>query len=62
MPYFYRGHLNGTIYESDDMLDYDDLYCETCGDSDTFLGFYDSYEECMAAWWEFECLDEEKEE
>lgn len=62
MPYFYRGHLSGNIYSSDEMLDYEDLYCETCGDSDTFLGYYDSYEECMAAWFEKEYYEDEEKE
>lgn len=30
----YEGHM-GWLYSSDELLDYEDLYCETCGDSDT---------------------------
>ena len=41
--YFYRGHLYSNIYTEDYELDYDDLYCEQCGDSDDYLGEYDSW-------------------
>ena len=34
--YIYEGHM-GSLYVSDYILDYDDLYCEECGDSDWFL-------------------------
>ena len=36
--YIYEGHL-GNLYVSDDIIDEDDLYCETCGDSDHLIGF-----------------------
>lgn len=42
--YIYEGHLGG-LYTSDYVLDYDDLYCETCGDSDTYIGYADTREE-----------------
>ena len=29
----------GSLYTSDEMLDYDDTYCETCGDSDRYIGY-----------------------
>lgn len=35
--YIYEGHL-GSLYASDEYLDYDDLYCEQCGDSDWLIG------------------------
>lgn len=35
--YIYQGHL-GSLYTSDEYLDYDDLYCEQCGDSDWLIG------------------------
>lgn len=35
--YIYQGHLGG-LYTSDEYLDYDDLYCEQCGDSDWLIG------------------------
>ena len=37
MKYFYDSHL-GDWYWADDELEDDYLYCETCGDSDTFIG------------------------
>lgn len=35
--YIYEGHM-GSLYASDDVLDYEDTYCETCGDSDWLIG------------------------
>ena len=35
--YIYQGHM-GDLYTSYDALDYDDLYCEQCGDSDWLIG------------------------
>lgn len=35
--YIYQGHMGG-LYTSYDALDYDDLYCEQCGDSDWLIG------------------------
>ena len=40
----YEGHLGG-LYTSDYVLDYEDLYCETCGDSDTYIGYADTKED-----------------
>lgn len=38
MPiYIYESHLGG-IYFSDCEYDYDELYCEQCGDYDKFIG------------------------
>lgn len=45
--YIYEGHLGG-LYTSDYALDYDDLYCEQCGDSDWCIG----YAETRADAWE----------
>lgn len=42
--YIYEGHMGG-LYVSDDDLDYDDLYCEICGDCDTLIGEADTREE-----------------
>lgn len=39
MPYYYESHMGGW-YTSEEPLDYDDLYCEECGDSDQELGWY----------------------
>lgn len=36
--YIYEGHL-GSLYTSDTPLNYDDLYCEQCGDSDWLIGY-----------------------
>lgn len=44
MKYLYESHLGG-LYISDDYIDYDDLYCEECGDSDWLLGQFNSIEE-----------------
>ena len=43
--YFYIGHLSGELYTSDEFLDYEDLYCEICGDSDICLGHAETKEE-----------------
>ena len=46
--YFYRGHLSGELYSSDEFLDYEDLYCETCGDSDEYIGYAETKEEAWS--------------
>lgn len=43
--YIYENHLGGDLYTSDDLLEYEDLYCEQCGDSDRFVGEADTKEE-----------------
>lgn len=35
--YVYESHLGG-VYLSEDLIPYEDLYCEICGDSDWLLG------------------------
>ena len=35
--FIYESHLGG-IYYKDEYLDFDDRYCEDCGDCDTYLG------------------------
>lgn len=42
--YIYESHMGG-LYTSNDDLEYEDLYCETCGDSDNFIGFAETREE-----------------
>lgn len=42
--YIYEGHM-GNLYTSDEPLDYDELYCEQCGDSDWLLGYAETKEE-----------------
>ena len=44
--YIYENHMGG-LYSSDYQLDFDDLYCEQCGDSDTHLGHADTWEEVL---------------
>lgn len=41
--YIYESHLGG-YYSTDERLDYECLYCDTCGDSDIFVGEYDEYD------------------
>ena len=41
MKYLYQGHIGG-LYTSDEQLDYDSLYCEQFGDSDWFLGTFET--------------------
>lgn len=42
--YIYEGHL-GSLYTSDRCLNYDELYCEQCGDSDWYIGYAETKEE-----------------
>ena len=42
--YIYEGHMGG-LYTSDEPLDYEDLYCEECGDSDQLIGYAITKEE-----------------
>ena len=42
--YIYESHLGG-LYTSDEYLDYDDLFCEQCGDSDWLIGYATTKEE-----------------
>ena len=41
MSYLYQGHMGG-LYTSDYYIDPDELYCESCGDSDWLLGTYET--------------------
>ena len=36
--YIYEGHL-GSLYTSDRVLDYEEIHCEQCGDSDWLVGY-----------------------
>lgn len=40
MSYLYENHMGG-LYTSDEYMDYEELYCETCGDSDFLLGTFE---------------------
>lgn len=42
--YIYQSHMGG-LYSSDDELDYEQTYCETCGDSDWLIGYAETREE-----------------
>ena len=42
----YENHLGGVFF-SEEILEYEDLYCETCGDSDWPLGHADTWEEVL---------------
>ena len=42
--YIYENHLGG-LYTDEDYLDYEDLYCEECGDSDWCIGQAETKEE-----------------
>lgn len=45
--YIYHGHMGG-LYTSDEEIDYEDLYCEQCGDSDDLIGYADTKEQAWA--------------
>ena len=42
--YIYEGYM-GSLYTSDDVLDYEDTHCEVCGDSDWLIGPANTREE-----------------
>ena len=42
--YVYESHMGG-LYTSYGELDYEQIYCEECGDSDSFIGYADAREE-----------------
>lgn len=42
--YIYESHMGG-LFVSDEILDYKQTYCETCGDSDYLLGYAETREE-----------------
>lgn len=42
--YVYQSHMGG-FYVSKELLDYEDLYCETCGDSDWEYGDFNTFKE-----------------
>lgn len=45
--YIISGHMGG-LYVDDEMPDFDQLYCEECGDSDTVEGFAETRREAWA--------------
>ena len=42
--YIYESHL-GSLYTSDEPIEDEKLYCETCGDSDTLVRYAETREE-----------------
>lgn len=42
IKYIYENHVSGNYYLSDEELDYDELYCKECGDSDGYVGSIDT--------------------
>jgi len=42
--YIYESHMGG-FYKSDELIPYEHLYCDSCGDSDYLLGEANTKEE-----------------
>lgn len=42
--YIYESHMGG-LFVFDDVLDYEQTYCETCRDSDWLIGYAETREE-----------------
>ena len=42
--YIYESHM-GNLFVSDDILDHEQTYCETCGDSDYLIRYAETREE-----------------
>lgn len=42
--YIYESHMGG-LFVSNEILDYEQTYCETCGDSDWLIGYAETREE-----------------
>lgn len=42
--YIYQSHMGG-LFVSYEILDYEQTYCETCGDSDWLIGYAENREE-----------------
>lgn len=42
--YIYENHMGG-LYASEELIEYYQLYCETCGDSDYLIGSASTREE-----------------
>lgn len=45
--FVYEDHLSGSIYLSNKKLTNEDRYCEVCGDSDWYIGKFDSAAELL---------------
>ncbi len=44
--YIYESHMGG-LFVSDEVLSYEQTYCETCGDSDCLIGYAETREEAL---------------
>lgn len=44
--FYYASHLGGWYAEEVEIPE-DDLYCETCGDGDMIIGFFETEEEFL---------------
>ena len=42
--YIYESHMGG-LYTSDRVLEYEEIYCEQCGDTDWLIGYAESKED-----------------
>ena len=58
MLYWYASHLGG-IYSSTHRIKDDDLYCDQCGDSDYYLGRFETEEEAYEEYRRYMGFDEE---
>ena len=54
---FIRKSHGGGLYVSDEDLEYDFLYCETCGDSDRWMGEFETEGELKGLLLENDCLE-----
>jgi len=48
--HYYVSHLTGTMFSTPNLLTYDQRYCDTCGDTDSYLGFFNTEEEAKIAY------------
>lgn len=48
--YYYINHLYGNLFSSKRKLSLESLYCETCGDYDEYLGYFETKEEAEKAY------------
>lgn len=42
--YLYESHLGG-VFATTESIDWGYLYCDSCGDSDQFIGYFETEEE-----------------
>ena len=42
--YLYRGHM-GSLFATDELLSFEERYCEQCGDSDDYIGYAKNMQE-----------------